>query len=72
MEILYLLVPLGLGVAIIIGAIFWWALHSGQFDELDAPGVAVLLEESNAQPARSLEFSQVAPRPARENSPNEQ
>ncbi len=45
MDILYLLVPLGLGVALAIGFFFWIAVRSGQFDDLDSPGRSVLDED---------------------------
>ena len=35
MESLYLLVPLSVAVVLLIGAVFWRALDSGQFDDLD-------------------------------------
>jgi cbb3-type cytochrome oxidase maturation protein len=42
MEILYLMVPLGL-VLVALGLwAFFWAVGSGQFDDLDSPGWSVL------------------------------
>jgi cbb3-type cytochrome oxidase maturation protein len=38
MESLYLLVPVSVVLVILIGWVFWLALHSGQFDDLDRPG----------------------------------
>jgi cbb3-type cytochrome oxidase maturation protein len=35
MDIVFLLVPLSLLVVFAIGAIFWWAVSNGQFDDLD-------------------------------------
>jgi cbb3-type cytochrome oxidase maturation protein len=45
MEILYLMVPLGL---VLVGLGLWaffWAVGSGQFDDLDSPGWSVLDDE---------------------------
>jgi cbb3-type cytochrome oxidase maturation protein len=42
MDILYLLVPLSILLVLGIGALFWWSLQSGQFDDLDSPGRKVL------------------------------
>ena len=45
MEILYLMVPLGL---VLLGLGLWaffWAVGSGQFDDLDSPGWSVLDDE---------------------------
>lgn len=37
MDSLYLLLPLSLVLVFLIGAVFWWALRSGQFDDLEGP-----------------------------------
>jgi len=42
MEILYLLVPLSLILVFGIGAVFWWALHHKQFEDLDEPGRRII------------------------------
>ena len=44
MSILYVLIPLGL-VLVVIGIwAFFWAVGSGQFDDLDTPGWSVLID----------------------------
>jgi cbb3-type cytochrome oxidase maturation protein len=58
MEILYLMVPLGL---VLVGAGLWaffWAVGSGQFDDLDSPGWSVLDDERKRK-ASSAEASDV-------------
>ncbi|MBL8380599.1 MAG: cbb3-type cytochrome oxidase assembly protein CcoS [Burkholderiales bacterium] len=45
MDILYLLVPLSLLLVLGIGALFWWSVSNGQFDDLEAPGRAILDED---------------------------
>ena len=48
MEILYLMVPLGL-VLVGVGVwAFFWAVGSGQFDDLDSPGWSVLDDDAKA------------------------
>ncbi len=45
MSILYLLIPLGLlllGAAI---AAFFWAVGSGQFDDLESPALSVVMDD---------------------------
>ncbi|UCE33017.1 MAG: cbb3-type cytochrome oxidase assembly protein CcoS, partial [Burkholderiales bacterium] len=42
MEIVYLLIPLSVVLVFIIVGVFWWALSSGQFDDLERQGQAVL------------------------------
>jgi len=45
MEILYLLVPLSVVLVFLVGAVFWFALKSGQFDDLEAPGLRMLADD---------------------------
>lgn len=52
MEILYLLVPLSVVLVIAIGVVFWYALRSGQFDDLEGPGFKVLLDDDKPQDPR--------------------
>jgi len=50
MDILYLLIPLSVVLAFVIGAAFWLAVEGGQFDELDTPAVAILADDDRAAP----------------------
>jgi cbb3-type cytochrome oxidase maturation protein len=44
MSILYVLIPLGL-VLVLVGIwAFFWAVGSGQFDDLETPGWSVLID----------------------------
>ena len=45
MDILYLLIPLSVVLVFLIGAVFWFALKSGQFDDLDSPGLKIVLDD---------------------------
>jgi len=48
MSILYLLIPLGL---LLLGAAIWaffWAVGSGQFDDLDSPAWSVVMDDDTA------------------------
>lgn len=50
MSIVYLLIPLGL---VLVGFGLWaffWAVGSGQFDDLDSPGWTVLEDDKAPQP----------------------
>jgi cbb3-type cytochrome oxidase maturation protein len=47
-EILYLLIPLSL---ILVGVIVWaffWAVRSGQFDDLEGPAHRILMDDDDA------------------------
>ncbi len=48
MEIVFLLVPLSLVLAALIGAVFWWAVRAGQFDDFEAPAHRVLMDDDRA------------------------
>ena len=45
MEILYLLIPLSVVLAVAIGAAFWRAVDTGQFDDLEGPSIRVLADD---------------------------
>ena len=42
MDILYLLIPLSVGLALLILGALWLAVWRGQFEELDAEGERIL------------------------------
>ena len=48
MEILYLLIPLSVVLVFAIGAVFWWALAQGQFEDLEGPAHRVLMDDDRA------------------------
>ena len=48
MESLYILVPLSVLLAFLIGAAFWRAVESGQFDDLEAPGIRILVDDDRS------------------------
>lgn len=45
MEILLLLIPLSVLLALAFGALFWWSVGSGQFDDLDGPAHRILADD---------------------------
>lgn len=53
MESLYLLIPLSVAVVLLIGWIFWRALQSGQFDDLDRPGYDILSDDDSPRTSDS-------------------
>jgi cbb3-type cytochrome oxidase maturation protein len=52
MDILYLLIPLSVVLVFMIGAVFWWAVRSGQFDDLEGPAHRILMDDDSAPPRR--------------------
>ncbi len=51
MEILILLIPMGVVIALVIGAAFWWSADNGQFDDLESPGQRILMDDDRPAPA---------------------
>ena len=47
MDILFLLIPLSIVLAFFIGAAFWRAVDTGQFDDLDRPGISILTDDDD-------------------------
>jgi cbb3-type cytochrome oxidase maturation protein len=45
MEILLLLIPVSVLLVLVIGAIFWWSIRNGQFDDLDGPAHRILADD---------------------------
>jgi cbb3-type cytochrome oxidase maturation protein len=48
MEILMLLIPMSVVLVLLIGAVFWWSVHSGQFDDLEGPAHRILADNDGA------------------------
>ncbi|NIA27575.1 MAG: cbb3-type cytochrome oxidase assembly protein CcoS [Desulfobulbaceae bacterium] len=52
MSILYVLIPLAL---LLLGGAVWaffWAVGSGQFDDLDTPAVRIILDDDKKPPEK--------------------
>ena len=55
MEIIYLLIPLSL---VLIGVIVWaffWAVRSGQFDDLEGPAHRILMDDDSVEAGKRAE-----------------
>ena len=48
MEIMMLLIPMSVVLVLLIGAVFWWSVHSGQFDDLEGPAHRILADDDGA------------------------
>ena len=53
MNILYVLIPLGLVMLVIALWAFFWAVRSRQFDDLDSPGMQILLDDDSKPSKRN-------------------
>jgi len=61
MDILLLLIPLSVVLALAIGAAFWWSVARGQFDDLDGPAYRVLADDDSAAPASPAKLISIKP-----------
>ncbi|MDR2209019.1 MAG: cbb3-type cytochrome oxidase assembly protein CcoS [Azoarcus sp.] len=50
-DSLTLLIPISVLLVFIIGVVFWWALRSGQFDDLEGPAHQILFDDRD-EPGR--------------------
>jgi len=44
-EIIYLLIPVSLVLILLIVGILFWAIKSGQYDDLEGPGHRILMDD---------------------------
>jgi cbb3-type cytochrome oxidase maturation protein len=49
MDILYLLIPLSVLLMLLVIGVFGWALHRGQFDDLDDEGPRILRHDDDSE-----------------------
>jgi cbb3-type cytochrome oxidase maturation protein len=61
MEIMWLLIPLSAVLVLLVIGVFAWALHRGQFEDLEDEGTRILLDEG---PAAVRPADAFAPSPA--------
>ena len=50
MNILFVLIPLSLVLLALAIWAFFWAVGSGQFDDLDSPGRKILMDDDSRPP----------------------
>jgi cbb3-type cytochrome oxidase maturation protein len=46
-ESLFLLIPLTILIAFVIAALFFWAVKSGQFDDMKGPAHSILMDDDS-------------------------
>ena len=49
MDVIYILLPVALVIVIIIIAIFFWAVRSDQFDDLEGPAHRILMDDDDGE-----------------------
>ncbi|AAN55392.1 cbb3-type cytochrome oxidase assembly protein CcoS [Shewanella oneidensis MR-1] len=50
MSIIYVLIPIAMIFVLIAVAVFFWAVKSEQFDDLDRQSVSILFDEDSGKP----------------------
>ncbi|WP_369857583.1 cbb3-type cytochrome oxidase assembly protein CcoS [Candidatus Thalassolituus haligoni] len=55
MDIIYILVPLSIVLISIATLIFFWAVRSGQFDDLESPAHKILFDDDPEETTASAE-----------------
>ena len=53
MSILFALIPLTIVLLLVAVWAFFWAVRTGQFEDLDTPAVRVLLDDDNDDPGQN-------------------
>lgn len=48
MEVIFLLIPLALLLVALVVWAFWWAIRSGQFDDMEGPAHRILMDDEQA------------------------
>jgi cbb3-type cytochrome oxidase maturation protein len=48
MEVIFIVLPLAIGLAGVALAAFYWAVRRGQFDDLDTPACRMLFDDADA------------------------
>jgi cbb3-type cytochrome oxidase maturation protein len=48
LEVIFLLIPLALILVAFVVWAFWWAIRSGQFDDMEGPAHRILMDDEPA------------------------
>ena len=57
MESLFLLIPISLLLIGLLAWIFYWSVKAGQFDDLEGPGEAILMDDDTPKSNNISEHS---------------
>lgn len=68
MDILYLLIPLSVVLALAIGVALWWAVRNDQFEDLEGPAHRILFDDDD-RPAAEPSAVDRAPARGQDSAP---
>ncbi|MGD8957378.1 MAG: cbb3-type cytochrome oxidase assembly protein CcoS [Chromatiaceae bacterium] len=60
MSILYLLIPLAVGLMVVAIAFFLWTVRTGQYDDLEGPAHRILMDDDDPMIPGNAERKQKA------------
>lgn len=66
MSILYLLIPLAVGLMVIAIAFFLWTVRTGQYDDLEGPAHRILMDDDDPMIPGNARPDKKAEKPAQE------
>ena len=49
MEIIVILIPISIFLALVACVGYWWAVRSGQFDDLDTPALRMVFDDDEVK-----------------------
>lgn len=52
MEVIFLLLPVALVLVAFVVWAFWWAIRSGQFDDMEGPAHRILMDDEEKEMRR--------------------
>lgn len=55
MNIIYLLIAISVILVVIIAAVFFWAVHSGQYDDLEKQSRQILMDKDEPDKEKEKE-----------------
>jgi cbb3-type cytochrome oxidase maturation protein len=61
MDIIYLLLPVALVIVILIIGVFFWAVKSDQFDDLEGPAHRILMDDDDIEKTNSADTTDKRP-----------
>lgn len=63
MTILYLLIPLAVGLMVVAIAFFLWTVRTGQYDDLEGPAHRILMDDDDPMIPGNARPKKPAPKP---------
>ena len=69
MESIYILIPISILLAFLIGFFFWWSGKNGQFDDLEGPAHRIIMDDDDTSSAAETPSASEPPPPSQDTQP---